>query len=235
VSELSRKRTRAIAVAVGALALALPSTAAAERLPIFKISATGSLERTWDVPKSAVTERDCSGQEFIEGSGRQVERWKMQPLRAKVTRWRDGTPAIFRSGKAPGSVTRQATLLRFHEPGVCDPDAWTRNQAGDGNSCGTFATPFEVDLSLGNHRFAVDAHSDFESRFDDCTLYEDSGWNNIVRLPERRLLKQRRIVLRADDTIRSKQEFAEDANKVTRAKWTATLVRVGWHRWPKRR
>jgi hypothetical protein len=126
-------RARATILTVVALGLAGPANAAAERLPVFAIVATGTIEHVWDYPKTVDLEDDCWGQEYIEGAGSHAETWTSLPVRVKVRRWRDGELAISQSAEATGSATRTARLLRSYEPGPCSrSDPWVKNQAGGG-------------------------------------------------------------------------------------------------------
>lgn len=224
---------RILLVAVAASTLALPSSAAAERLPILEISGSGTIEQTWDWPKHAIEPPSCVGRELREGRGHELATWKMQPRRVKVERWSDsGSVGFLETAKGRGTVTRQATMLRIHEPGECDPE---RRVDEDAYGCGTFPTRFEFGVGMREHRFYLSHFGYDTDRLRGCILWEHGGGEDDARVTERRLRRQKKIVLRNDETIRRRQFDKDDANTVKRIKWTVTLKRVGWRRWPNRR
>jgi hypothetical protein len=221
---------RVVLPCAAVLALALPSAAAAERLPIFEITASGSVEQTWDMPRHPIDDLPptCSGQELREGNGGELLTWKMRRMRVKVERWRDGSPGFLETAKATGSVTRDATVLRIHEPGECDPERRIEDEA---YGCGTRGTRFSFEIGMREHRLYV-ARLGGSERFGGCPLWEHGGGRNDATVTERRLRRQRTIVLRNEETIRRRQLDSRDANTVKRIRWTVTLKRVGWRRWP---
>jgi hypothetical protein len=222
-------RTDVIVAAVGALSLVPASSAAAERLPVFEVTAAGTVEQTWERPKHPVDDLPptCSGQELREGSGRELLSWKMRRMRVKVERWREGSVGFIETARASGTVDRQATMLRIHEPGECDPERRVEDEAF---GCGTRPVRFSFEIGMREHRLYL-ARLAHGASFSGCPLWEHGGGEDSAKVSERRLRTQRTIVLRNDETIRRRQFDSTDANTVKRIRWTVTLKRVGWRRW----
>jgi hypothetical protein len=216
---------RRAAIAIAAVALALPSSAAAERLPILEITGSGSIEQTWDWPRHPIDPPSCGGQEFREGHGRQLQTWSMERTRVKVERWEDsGSVGFIESAKVRSKTTRQATQLWIDEPGECDPEGRVTD---DAVGCKTVTGRSTITVGMREHRFYL---AGFGSPYiSGCPIWEHGGGKDTAKVTERRLRRQKKIVLRNAETIRTEQFDEDDANTVKRIKWTVTLKRVGWY------
>jgi hypothetical protein len=176
-----------VAAAVAALAPAGAAEAAPQKSAKFVAYVSGKQETTWNVPRYA-TYRDCQGQRYTEGEGRELVTFRSRkPMRILVYKngaygpfVRYGTWSRFGGSLSTGIHTtgkaeRTGRTVHSIEPSVCHDAGDPTSEDTGPYDCGS--RPFEpvVHLNWSGDRLELSTLDLFPEPFENCPLYVPAG------------------------------------------------------------
>jgi hypothetical protein len=194
------KRAVALAaVAVAALAPAGAAEAAPQKTARFVAYVSGKQVTTWNMPRYA-TYRDCQGQRYTEGEGREVVTFRSEkPTRLLVYKngaygpfVRYGTWSRFGQStaigiQATGKADRTGRVVHSLEPSVCHDAGDPTSEDTGPYDCGSRPYSPAVGLDWRGNRLTLATLDLFPEPFQNCPLNVPAGVDgqDITKISER--------------------------------------------------